>query len=255
MIQESNILTESVEHSKLHTRFYPENWQPTRIKNPRKQMRVSVTGNRTFQAARIIARRNPGKRIAVLNFASATGPGGGVTRGSAAQEESLCRCSTLYPVLKSDQLWKKYYSVNRNRSDSRYTDACIYTPYINVIKSDEDHPERLPESEWLRVDVITCAAPNFRHGAPADEEVEKIHISRGRRILDVALDNNADCLVLGAYGCGAFRNDPAIVSRVYAQLMEEYRGVFDEIEFAVFHCGKEVENFNAFKEAMSQWES
>ena len=74
---------------------------------------VSVTKSRTFEAAMRLAKQHPGKRIAVLNFASATKPGGGVLSGSSAQEESLCRCSTLYPTLDRRFLWKVCNDVTR----------------------------------------------------------------------------------------------------------------------------------------------
>ena len=131
------------------------------------------------------------------------------------------------------------------------TDACIYTPGVKIIKSDTDQPERLPESDWVDVDVITCAAPSFRHATPLDDDaLYQLHLKRGRQILNVALANGVDCLVLGAFGCGAFMNDPKVVASAYKQLMEEYRGAFDEVEFAVFYWGKEVENYEAFKSVL-----
>lgn len=250
MISENAALSESVRQSIFRTRFYPEEGKLSVSKNLGKQAKVSVTNHRTFQAAELMSVRNPGKRIAVLNFASATSPGGGVKTGSAAQEESLCRCSTLYPVLKQEFLQEKYYGFHRFRRDSLYTDSCIYTPGIQIIKSDENQPERLPEEKWMNVDVITCAAPNLRSiNSPHldEEELYKLHLRRGRKILDAAIDNGAEALVLGAFGCGAFRNDPQVVANAYAKLMEEYSEAFDEIEFAVFYRGSESANYEAFK--------
>lgn len=105
----------------------------------------------------------PGRKIAVLNFASATKPGGGVINGSSAQEESLCRCSTLYPTLDRRFLWQSYYDVNRAAGDVLHTDACIYSPGIVICKTDENFPERMPQEDWVTVDVISCAAPNLRN--------------------------------------------------------------------------------------------
>lgn len=250
MIIEEVPLAEAVERSIAGTRFYPELANVPVNRELGKNVKVTVTDHRSFLAAQLMARRNPDKRIAVLNFASATSPGGGVKHGSSAQEESLCRCSTLYPVLNRRILHEEYYSFHYNRQDCLYTDACIYSPGIKVIKSDEKHPERLPDRMWVDVDVITCAAPNFRMVMPLpDNELRELHLKRGRRILDVALDNGADCLVLGAFGCGAFRNDPNVVASAYAQLMEEYKHAFDEVEFAIFYWGKEVANYEAFKGA------
>ena len=244
-------LQESIKASKANTRtYFNENIE---FKRPKfgKQTQVTVTNHRTFEAAGLIHERYPDKRIGVLNFASATNPGGGVVWGSSAQEESLCRCSTLYPALNQKNLLVNYYNFHRRRQDSLYTDRCIYTPDVKVIKSDTDYPERLDSTKFFNVDVITCAAPNLRHADPiSDAELERLHLKRGRRILDVAVENKIDCLVLGAFGCGAFRNNPQIVARVYAKLMEEFKGAFDLVEFAVFYWGNEITNYQAFKDAL-----
>ena len=251
MINKEVSLTEAIERSIAGTKFYSEQESPSVEKALGRKMTVSVTDHRTLQAAELMFARNPAKRVAVLNFASATTPGGGVTWGSSAQEECLCRCSTLYPVLDRENLWEQYYNFHRSREDRLYTDACIYSPGIKVFKSDKSFPERIPEGKWFDVDVITCAAPNFRKIEPLpDNELFELHIKRGRKILDVALDNGAECLVLGAFGCGAFRNNPYVVAKVYARLMKEYKDSFDEVEFAVFCKGFEVTNYEAFKKAL-----
>ena len=102
--------------------------------------RVMVTDRKTFETAMELIGKYPGKKTAVLNFASATNPGGGVKKGSRAQEESLCRCSTLYPTLDRKWLFDEYYTVNRNRGDVRYSDACIYSPGVIICKTDDDIP-------------------------------------------------------------------------------------------------------------------
>lgn len=210
---------------------------------------VTVTRHRTFEAAQKLRAKYPGKRIGVLNFASATNPGGGVTDGAHAQEECLCRCSTLYPVLNRGDFIKNYYRFHRKRSDHLYTDACIYVPNVAIIKSDDEEPKRLPKKDWTMVDVITCAAPNlwFDPKSLSSDEQMKIHLKRGERILQVAVANKVDILVLGAFGCGAFRNDPVVVAKAYRQLLEKYRNRFTAVEFAVYCNQYSIQNFNAFK--------
>lgn len=209
-------LREAVEHSLAETKLYSVgeelHYDKSRYAEP---MAVSVSTRRTFEAARELHEKLPNAKIAVLNFASATNPGGGVARGSRAQEESLCRCSTLYPVLADPKYWGAFYGFHRKRHDARYTDLCLYTPGVKVIKSDTALPERLDEKDWLSVDVITCAAPNLRERPSnemnpqagealhlSDEELLALHKKRGRRILAAAAANEADVLVLGAFGCG-----------------------------------------------------
>ena len=93
----------------------------------------TVSKDRTFATAMKLRKENPDARIAVHNFASATNPGGGVTRGSRAQEECLCRCSTLYHTLNVKNLWDEYYGFHRSLHNVCYTDACIYTPDIYIV--------------------------------------------------------------------------------------------------------------------------
>lgn len=250
-MMQSQDLQESIKASRANTRtYFNDNIEFNRPEFGKKTL-VTVTNHRTLEAAGLIHEKNPDKRIGVLNFASATNPGGGVVWGSSAQEESLCRCSTLYPVLNQKSLLMNYYDFHRSRQNPLYTDRCIYTPSVKVIKSDTDYPERLDSNRFFDVDVITCAAPNLRHAEPiSDAELERLHLQRGRRILDVAVENKIDCLVLGAFGCGAFRNNPQVVAKVYAKLMEEFKGAFDLVEFAVFYWGNEITNYQAFKDAL-----
>ena len=148
----------------------------------------------------------------------------------------------------------------------RYTDTCIYSPGVYIIKSDTDNPQLLPEKEWITVDVITCAAPNLRERPynamnpgsgdaikVSDRELLKIHKSRATQIIKSAIANKADCIVLGAFGCGAFCNDPAIVASAYKEVLKTYRDYFDEIVFAVYCSPKDNSNFDAFREALCKF--
>lgn len=220
------------------------------------QAQVIVSGRRSFEAAR----RYAGKKVCVLNFASATGPGGGVRHGSSAQEESLCRCSTLYPSLASQDMWDAFYAPHREAGSRLYNDDIIYCPGVVVFKSDDSHPQMLPRGEWYKVDVLTCAAPNLRHFDECDPDearglmnggLEKLLEKRIRRIFEAALCQGAEVLVLGAFGCGAFRNPPDLVASVFRRVVEGYGGHFETIEFAVFHMGSETANYNAFRGAFA----
>lgn len=207
-----------------------------------------VTKHRSFEAAGLLKKQFPGSKIAVLNFASARHPGGGVESGSRAQEESLCRCSTLFPCLNRRELLDNYYKIHNVAKNPLYTDGCIYTPNIYVIKSDTDFPERLPESEWFSVDVLTCAAPNLRFvDSMPNEELYKIHVKRVRHILSIAAANGDEILVLGAFGCGAFMNDPKVVAKAFKDVLKEFEGCFKHIEFAIYCSSRETENFDAFE--------
>lgn len=257
-------LITAVEASRKNTKLYEACAAPDFPDGVNKTGSVAVTQSRTYEAAMRLAGRYPGRKIAVLNFASATKPGGGVINGSSAQEESLCRCSTLYPTLDRRFLWQHYYDVNRAAGDVLHTDACIYSPGIVICKTDENFPERMPKEDWVTVDVISCAAPNLRN-TPANQynpesgqavsilpaDLQRLHEQRARAILAVAADNGVDILVLGAFGCGAFRNDPKVVARAYANVLKDCRRYFDLIEFAIFCRDFETENYDAFKEVLA----
>ena len=258
--KENRFLKGSVDKATANAVYYPPDDYPELPESADKQGAVRVSGSKTFEAAVGLHKEFPGKKIAVLNFASATNPGGGVKTGSSAQEESLCRCSTLYPTLNQQRMWDLYYSVNRARSDPLHTDACIYSPGIVICKTDEPLPQRLPEARFLSVDVITCAAPDLRE-RPANfynpdggsavrispDGLYELHLKRAKHILHVAACNGVEVLVLGAFGCGAFHNDPNVVAKAYRAALKDYGGRFDLIEFAVYCRDRETENYDAFK--------
>ena len=114
-------LKEAIKNSISNTKIYVENDYPDIEKTLSDDISISVNKYRTFETAQYYKRKSPELKIAALNFASATNVGGGVTKGSKAQEESLCRCSTLYSVLSTDENHKSFYEYHRNRHDSRYT--------------------------------------------------------------------------------------------------------------------------------------
>lgn len=260
MIANTPQLKEASRRSAEATRFYDADEWPA-LGTVERAGAVRVSERRSFEAAHAIAQEMPGARIAVHNFASPVNPGGGVVAGSSAQEESLCRCSTLYDSLNQRRMWDAYYLPNRGSSDAMATDACIWTPDVVVFKSDEGLPQRLDASEWLSVDVVTCASPNLRgttsnlsnpsasrmDGVPLTR-IYDIHRQRARHLLTVAAHEGVPCLVLGAFGCGAFRNDPYLVASAWHEPVEELRHHFDLIEFAIFHMPYETENYEAFRD-------
>ncbi len=220
---------------------------------------VTVSGKRSLEAAVEYAKQ--GMKTCVLNFASASNPGGGVTHGSSAQEESICRCSTLYPCLNTGDMWGCFYTPHRYANNPLYNDDCIYTPDVYVIKSDTSVPKLLPESEWQKVNIITCAAPNLRpkpsnsmnpragdkQAKVTDEELAELLRSRICRIFEIAAANGNEALILGAFGCGAFMNPPIVVAKVFAKQLKTFGSYFKAIEFAVYHTERDAQNYSAFR--------
>lgn len=188
--------------------------------------------------------------IAVLNFASATNPGGGVINGSFAQEECLCRCSTLYNNLICKDAMEKFYLPHRGGSPL-HNDDIIYTPGVIIFKNDD----YMDNGTTKKVNIITCAAPNLRESPRygksetiSPNELLELHKRRGRKILATAAANGNDFVILGAFGCGAFSNDPKIVAEAYKQILPEFKHCFKVIEFAIYCREYETINYDIFKE-------
>ena len=216
-----------------------------------KPANIIVSQLRSFEAAA----QYIGKRTAVLNFASATNPGGGVEKGASAQEECLCRVSTLYPCLANQKMRASFYTPHRKNGNALHNDDIIYTPNVLVIK-DDDHNLL---SEPFSVDIISCAAPNLRERPSnqyntgdtikvqiSDNELLALHEKRASKIFSSAIANGIEILILGAFGCGAFQNDPHIVAQAYKNVLPDFAHYFHTIEFAIFCNAKNIENYQVF---------
>lgn len=193
-------------------------------------------------------------KTAVLNFANAYSPGGGVTQGVMAQEECLCRSSSLYAALTLPYIIKNYYKANQKNTGDMGTDTVIYSPGVIVFKTDDPVPENM--TPRFLVDVITCAAPycdpakirKFR-----EDKLREVLAGRIRNILETAAANGADHLVLGAFGCGVFNNPPALVAGVFRELLLDrgYGKYFKKVVFAIKADDDNAPNLRAFREAFS----
>ena len=205
--------------------------------------KVILSTKRTFAAASGYVKQ----KVAVHNFASSTNPGGGVTRGSSVPE-----------------MMKGFYYPHRNAKNPINNADIIYTPGVTVFKTDTSNPKLLDEKDWYDVDVITCAAPNLRerpsnrfnqnngdHAVKvSDRELLEIHKKRLTRILDVAALNNAEVVILGAFGCGAFQNKPEVMARAAKEVITDYLQVFKTIEFAVYCSPRDDTNLRVFKRVL-----
>ena len=181
--------------------------------------------------------------ILVLNFANAGHPGGGVRNGATAQEEDLCRKSSLLFSLESMQA-RRFYNYNSTEMSSLGTDAVIITPRVEIIRDDDNN--LLEES--VVVAVMTCAAPNVREGIAgmSQEEYETMLYNRIMRMLLVAASRGYNNLVLGAWGCGVFGNDPKLMSDLFKKAARDTDGLFETMEFAIIRNEYKPENYDEF---------
>lgn len=151
-------------------------------------------------------------KTAVLNFASYKNPGGGFMGGSSAQEESLCHASFLYNVLKEFQ---DYYDRNNEmKNKGLYTNRAIYSPNVKF----------LFDNQWVDVDVITCASPNWsvgmRYKIATPEENSFALRSRIEFIKEILEENNVNTFISGAYGCGVFAQNPMEVASLFKEIFD-----------------------------------
>jgi uncharacterized protein (TIGR02452 family) len=156
--------------------------------------------------------------VAVLNFASARNPGGGFLGGSQAQEESLARSSALYASLTS-RAATPYYEHHRQERSALYSDHMVFSPACPVFRDDDGQLLQ----HLVLVDFITSAAPNagaLANNHPADlPRVPEVFAARICKMLALAAHQGCTHLVLGAWGCGVFRNDPETVARLFAEAL------------------------------------
>lgn len=165
-------------------------------------------------------------KVCILNFASSKHAGGGFMTGAYAQEEDLCYHSNLFQCLDKENA---FYEFNRQHlNKGLYVDGVIFTTDVLFFR------KQFENIEPVFADVITCAAPNkgaaLRNGVK-HSEVDRVMSRRLEQILRVAIDNERRTLVLGAFGCGVFKNDINYVALLIKKLLffEGYSKYFDNI--------------------------
>lgn len=172
------------------------------------------------------------ENICILNFASAKHPGGGFLKGSRAQEESIARTSNLYLSLK--QYKNSFYDKNVKENNPLYTDEMIYSKDITVFRDDNGN-----FIEPIVIDVITSPAVNANNARNRNIPESKINETmkeRIRKIIYVAAEHDVDYLVLGAFGCGVFKNDDKEIARMFYSVLEteKMKYQFKEVIFAIY---------------------
>ena len=188
--------------------------------------------------------------VLVLNLANPVSPGGGVRRGAKAQEEDLCRKSSLLLSLESREA-EPYYRYNQSLHSYMGSDAVMITPQVEIIR--DENGNLLPES--VVVAVMTCAAPMIKYGLEGmtDRQYQAMIFNRISGMLKVAAHLGYQVLILGAFGCGAFGNDAKIVSDLFYQALKEFdydgmqaKDFFRRIDFAVMDHTPDQYNFKEF---------
>jgi len=184
-------------------------------------------------------------KIGVLNFASAKNPGGGFINGAMAQEESLAASGTLYKTLIAH---RTYYDENKAQSSMMYTDYGIYSPDVLFFRNGAFKLLANPAV----ASVLTMPAVNMGQVILKGEDsnrAEQVMRRRMKLVLTIFAEQGAKNLILGAYGCGVFRNDPEKVALWWKELLAEgLAQYFDSVFYAVFDRSKNLECINRFKQ-------
>lgn len=202
---------------------------------------VQVTNETTLGASRRLIGR--GLRPLALNFANGISPGGGFLHGARAQEENLCRSSALYLTLEGDPM----YEAHRQRPRPDSSDWVILSPDVPVFRDDDGTDLEQP---W-NLSFLTSAAPvASRVGM---EESAALLRRRIHRVLAVARAFDYGALVLGAWGCGAFGNDPRRTAEDFREaLQNEYAGAFSDIVFAITDWSPERKFLGPFQDVFPE---
>lgn len=205
---------------------------------------IIINNVTTLEAAQQLVKS--GKKIGCLNFASAKNPGGGFLGGAIAQEESLALSSSLYPTLtKNDEMYK----YNKHSGTYLYSDYMIYSPGVLVFRDDNCKLINDP----YQIDILTSPAVNvgaMRTNKPSElDKAESTMLMRINKMLALFLHKNIEHLILGAWGCGVFQNNPKNIANYFAYhlLTGKYKGCFKSVYFAVYDRSKNRENISAFQ--------
>ncbi|WP_405763084.1 TIGR02452 family protein [Streptomyces sp. NBC_01420] len=227
-----NSIEKDVAAALAGTRLYGPEPVPVAVLDRDRTPAIEVTGESSLEAAARMTRERPG-RIAVLNYASARNPGGGYLNGAQAQEEALCRTSALYATLLRVP---DFYAHHRAERSVFYTDRVIHSPGVPVFRDDRG---RLLDTPYT-VGFLTSPAPNagvIRARTPQEaHRVPAALAARAERVLEVAAVCGYRRLVLGAWGCGVFQNDPAVVAGAFHALLTgegRFAGHFEQVVLGI----------------------
>lgn len=191
---------------------------------------IEVVNETTMEGAKALYPES--NKVGVLNFASAKNPGGGFMGGAQAQEESLARSSSLY--LSIDPM-QEMYDYNRAQRTYVYSDYMIYSEGVVFFRNDE-----MEFVEPYQVDVLTSPAVNvgamLQNNRSELAKVDEAMLKRLDKLLAVFVKKGVKHLVLGAWGCGVFQNDPKNVVRYFEHFLKnegKYAKAFETVRFSV----------------------
>lgn len=241
-------IDETIKNSKKYTH---EKISNLKCKTNVYKTKISVTGEDTLVAAINLLKISKCQYVAVLNFANRKRKGGGYLQGATGQEESLCRRTTLYPVL--DHHDKKKNDYRRFKHNE-----LIYTKDVIIFRDTKPNFEHFDENQRVKIDVITQAGYDLRPNRGNETFNKENMKEKIRAQLRIAASNGVDGLVLGPIGCGAFDPQKIMapkITKCYKKVLHEpeFQGVFKEIRFATNSTkGDNYKNFITLEDLNSR---
>lgn len=232
--QYTNLLGETIQirdelqRAVAGTVSYPPDAALPRVPGAKYATTFEVVNETTLAVAERLT--SQGHRVVALNFASAKHPGGGFLGGARAQEESLCRSSGLYACINGNPM----YAFHARQGGGFYSNYAIYSPDVPVFFTDAGNP--LPKAyvcSFITSPAVNAGAylqDNRANAATVEAEMA----DRVEKVLTIAAGHGHDTLVLGAWGCGVFRNDPEVIAALFADSLKGlFKNVFRHVAFAV----------------------
>lgn len=197
-------------------------------KNPAYDTKIYLVAEDCLSVGRTVVASGLCKSVALHNFASWEHACGRYKNGPASQEESLCRRTNIFNCLEKDK--ESMYPIRNNE--------VIYSPNVTIIKERESmYCEYLPAPEFIN--IVTCPAIKLRERADENyqftQDQANIVLNKLRLIMSVCASKGDDCLILGAFGCGAYHNPPDAMADMFQQVLKEYAGYFKMVVFAVIN--------------------
>ena len=205
---------------------------------------LKVTDSTAFEALR----QEHMKEALVLNFADPYTPGGNFLEGLDGQEQSLCRCSTLSAALSNsdgETIYKKYQAFGAENYD-----GMLLAPFVDIIR---DGNEKLLKYPW-RCAVLSMPAINLAENNPGAAMVRDIMLRKIRLICLAAVGMGYHELVLGAWGCGVFRQQASEVASYFREVLldEGWDKYFDKIVFAIKDASWDKKLYGTFAQILAQ---
>jgi len=214
--------------------------------------RIVLVNQDTLEAAVALHRgREAGEKpVLILNFANPHRPGGGIRAKPGTQEEHLCVKTTLLCSLETQEAWP-FYQTNLDCGTQAQTDSILFSPNTMVIRN----PDLSLREDPFPVAVMTVSAPIASRMEQEElPNLENILCSRIHGMLRAAAAEGYTRLVLGAWGCGNFGNDPELVARLFRDALKEPAGDggvrleyrFSEVAMAVFDPSEDQVRYRSF---------